>query len=172
MEEASLELGRLGETPGVRRVQDLRELQQLSRAMTAQARHRLDLLSGDLDAPLYDDAAFLDALKQLCTGSRRAQVRVLVADSGPAVRDGHRLIELARRLSSFITIHRLAAEDRDCNRAFLLADDTGYISRDGFDRYEAACDFAAPARATELAREFQLYWERSEPDPNLRRLHL
>lgn len=172
MDEANLEPGRLGDTPGAQRIETLEQLQQVTRALAVQSRYQLDLLSRDLDPPLYDDASFLAAVKTLCTSSRRAQVRVLVADSGPAVRRNQRFLELARRLSSFISIRRLGTEHADCNRALLLADATGYVARDAADRWEAICDFAAPARAVELGREFQAYWDASVADPNFRRLHL
>ena len=141
-------------------------------ALARQARSHLCIFTRDLDPPLYDDLCFLDAVTALATRSRFARVRVLVQNSEKAVKYGHRLIELSRRLSSFIQLRRPHADYQDYNEAFLVADGVGLLHRALAHRYEAEVDFKAPLRARLLLKFFDEAWDKSEPDLELRRLHI
>ena len=148
------------------------ENREIVLAMAGQARRNLYLFTRDLDPPLYDNAAFADALSALARGSERAHVHVLVQDSARAAKDGHRVVELAQRLSSKVRIHRPSREYADLRETFLVADELGYLYRTVADRYEAQASFRDRKRARELTRYFEEIWQRSEPDPQLRRLSL
>lgn len=163
---------RLGEDREVHRADALEAVQQASRSMVEQARRSVDIVSRDLDPRVYDDSELLEALRQLAISGRYARIRVLVRDVDAPVKVDHRLIPLARRLSSYISIRRLHPQDADHNEAFLLVDQAGYLLRRAADRYEAEVCFNDPLRARELAKQFEELWERSIDDPNLRRLHL
>ena len=141
-------------------------------SLATQARRALDIVSRHLDPALYDNEAFGAAIRELVVDSRRAQVRILLLDSAPVVARGHRLVELARRLSSFITIRIPAPEYKNLNEAWLVADATGYLSRRFSDRPEATANFADPRQATHLTNRFEEIWQRAQPDANMRRLHL
>jgi hypothetical protein len=88
------------------------------------------------------------------------------------VRRGHRLIDLAQRLSSKIEIRKPIAEYADINRTFFVADEAGYVSRPLAERYEGVANFSDRLSARNLVNTFNEVWERSQQDPQLRRLHL
>ena len=111
-------------------------------------------------------------MRQLALRSRHSRIRVLVKDSHRAVKDGHRLVELARHLSSFIEIRKAHEDARDAAEAFLIADGIGTLHRTLASRFEGTVNFRAPLHARRLAQWFTEVWERSAPDPELRRLHL
>lgn len=140
--------------------------------MAEQAQHTLKITSRDLDPSLYDNEPFLEAIKNLTLRSRRARLYVLVNNTERAIKNGHRLIELYQRLSTFIEIRVQATRFHDYNQAVLIADETGYIRRRMSDRYEAEADFDAPRIAREMNKEFDEMWAESVTDPNLRRLHI
>jgi len=140
--------------------------------MTAQTRNSLDIFSRDLDPPLYDRASFLEAMSRLCLDNRKAGIRILVQDPAPAVKRGHRLIELSRRLSSSIEIRQPHPDYRHYNEAFLVADGCGFIHRPLADRHEGTTNFHDPVKARRLLDFFTEVWERSHVHPDLRRLHL
>lgn len=148
------------------------ELGRVLLELAQQARRTLDLVSRHLDPPLYDREDFVDAVKQLVLGSSRARVRLLVLDPAPVVTHGHRLVPLAQRLSSYVELRVPAPEHREFNEAWLVADKDGYAHRRFSDRYEASCNFHDPRLATHLTNRFDELWQRAQPDPNLRRLHL
>ena len=105
------------------------EVREHSLALGQQARHSVDIVSRHLDPMLYHNAAFADALRAMILDTRRAQVRLLVLDPAPLASQGHRLLELARHLTSFITMRTPAPEHKEFNEAWLVADNTGYLHR-------------------------------------------
>lgn len=150
----------------------LDQLGDLSAQLAGQARRSLEIVSRDLDPRVYDQAPFLVAIRRLATSARQARIRVLVREVEPAVKPDHRLIELARRLSSFIEIRRLGDDDREFNEAFLLVDQIGFLRRPTGDGFEAEGSFHDPLRTRELLRAFDDLWSRARADANLRRLHI
>ncbi len=141
-------------------------------ALARQARRSLELVSRHLDPALFDTDEFATAVRELVVNSRRAQMRILVLDAAPVVARGHRLVELAQRLSSYISIRVPAPEHKDFNEAWLVADTTGFLHRRFSDRYEATANFDDRRHASALANRFEEIWQRAQPDANLRRLHL
>lgn len=152
------------------RVESSTQLAELSLSMTQQAQRLLDICSRHLDPLVYDTDAFITAVKELALRSRYSQVRILVLDPESLVSRGHRLVQLAQQLSSFIQIRRPGPDHRDFNEAMLIADETGYIHRLMSDRYEGAASFNASPEAREYKKTFDAIWDRGAPDPNFRRL--
>ena len=127
------------------------EIELLTRADTIhatdlivqQSEESLEIFSRELDPTLYDREPFLEAVSSLCVTNRKARVRILVQDPSPAVKRGHRLIELSRRISSSIEIRQPHPDYRQHNEAFLIADHCGLITRAFADRYEGTANFYA-----------------------------
>lgn len=140
--------------------------------IAALARRSLVLLSRDLEPQIYDDERFLAEVRRIATSGRYARVRVLVQDSARATREGHRLVELARRLSSFVEIRKPHPDHRNVIESFLVADERALLHRKEADRFEGYADLDAPADARRLLRVFDEIWGRATPDPELRRLGL
>lgn len=155
------------------RVEGLDALRAAVVEVAAGARRELQILSSDLQAALYDQQPFLDAIRRLVTSGRRPTIRILVLDVATAVTSGHRLIELARQLSSFIEIRRLDPDDADVAETFLLVDRLIFIRQPVTASGRVAIlATRAPLEGRELARRFEELWQRALPDPNLRRLWL
>lgn len=162
----------LGVTAGASEQDGRDALRATCLALASQARRTLDIVSRHLDPALYDNEPFAEAVKRLALGHRAARVRLFILDPRPLVGQGHRLIELAQRLSSFIDIRIPARQHREFNEAWLSADHTGYAHRQFSDRYAAEVDFNGRRRAAALAERLDEMWERGQRDANLRRLHL
>jgi hypothetical protein len=163
---------RLGEDHEALAIEGLEDNIAVVDAMASQARRTFDLFTRDLEPRLYDREPFYQALRQLATSSRNAEVRVLIMDSDRIVKQGHRLINLGRRLSTYIKFRRVAEDYREIPYSFLVADVRGYLYRSLAIEYRGEADFHNPYRAKELAREFEDIWQHSQPDPNLRQLHI
>jgi hypothetical protein len=134
------------------------------------AERRLALLSWDLDPPVYSTEEFASAVRRIATASRYAQVRIVVQDSRRAVADGHKLIELARRLSSFVSIRNPHPEHRNVIESFLVADEQALLWRKQTDRYDGFADLDDPYEARQKLKLFDEIWNRALPDPEMRRL--
>ena len=149
-----------------------RELCRLSVAMAAGARRQMDIVSRSLDPMIYDTEEFADAVKRLVL-AKGSRVRILLLDPESLfARGGHRLVELAMRVSSHMEIRRVGAEQAGFNEAMLIADRVGVIHRKYSDRHEGTANFHARLWAARLSESFELLWQNSESDPHFRRLML
>jgi hypothetical protein len=170
--ELDLDSLRLDEDPQALRLASRADNQRVAAALVAEARRSLEVFSRDLEAEIYDQPDFLEGVRALALRSPKVCIRILLQDPARVVRDGHRLVELARRLSSFIEIRRPSHDYRDYNEAFLIADGSGLLHRRLADRYEGEASFKHPLRARELRNFFDEVWQRAAPHPELQRLHL
>lgn len=172
MDEADFEALRLGEDAQAIRVDTGAELRAASVALARAARRRLEIVSRHLDPTVYDNPEFGEAMSRFVLDSRRARVHIIIMDSTPILGTGHRLIDLAQRLSSFIEIRNPSRVHASYNQAFLLADRTGSVHRELADRYEGVVNFNDRRTAMALGDTFDEMWTQGEPDPNMRRLRL
>ncbi len=148
------------------------ENREVALALARQATVSVDIVSRHLDPPVYDQLPFIEAIKHMVLEHRMARVRMLVCDIQPILSGGHRLANLAARLSSFLEIRVPAEQHRDFNEAFMIVDGTGFIHRELADRYEGLADFANRGRASDLQRKFEEMWAIATQDPNLRQMRL
>ena len=163
---------KLGESDNEIELETRAETQHAVDLMVKQTTDSLNIFSRELDAALYDRPEFLAALNHLCTDYRNATVRILSQNPKVAVGQGHRLIELSRKLASSIEIRHVHADYRYYNEAFLIADACGLVHRTFADRFEGTANFNDPVKAQRRLDFFTEVWERSEPHPDLRRLHI
>lgn len=147
-------------------------IRELSQRLAEQARRELLIFSRDLDPDYYDQAPFIEAVRRLCLECPGLAVRVLLVDPRAVALKGHRLVALARQLTSRIAIRRLSEELKDRQDAFLIADGRGYCVRRLADTPEAVADLDGPRQARLLRVEFEQIWERSDVDQELRQLVL
>ncbi len=161
-----------GETDQLLKVGSRDDLRLLILSLSQQAQQRIDIFSHDLEHPLFDNEALYEAIKQLAIKSQRTHIHILIQDSQAMIKKGHRLLRLARRISSHITIKVTAKEDRDILKTFILFDNKGYIMQQNSERYEAEAHFNAPLKNKYFAEKFSTMWDRAIIDRSLRRLSL
>ncbi|MEX0606965.1 MAG: hypothetical protein WD382_01240 [Halofilum sp. (in: g-proteobacteria)] len=162
----------LGETAGEHRIDTSDEAADAALSLTRRARRSLRIFTRDLDARLYSNDAFRDAVSALARQRPGTEIRILVQDPTPAIRSNHRLISLTQHLSSRIAVRRVASDWAHEPCAFLIADGRGLLWRGNGERYEGMVDFRAGSRAAELTKWFDHVWDNSAPDPEFRTLAL
>ena len=96
-------------------------------ALLQQAQRNLCIYSHDLEPWLYHHSSVQDACTRFLLASPRNQLRILLRDPSRAVKEGHRLLSLSRRLSSNLQIRKLHPDYPSEELAFLLADDRGLL---------------------------------------------
>ncbi|MGD9000928.1 MAG: hypothetical protein PVF75_10970 [Granulosicoccaceae bacterium] len=163
---------RLGETTERLALNSRDENRIVTVQMLEQARRSINITSRSLDPAIYDHKDFLDAARQFALSSPGVRMRILVNDAEPVIKQGHRLLELARKLTSFIEIRVQGKTFHEYNEAWLLVDETGYVHRRLADRFEAEAGFNAPRQVRDMNKQFEEMWQESVTDPNLRRLHI
>jgi hypothetical protein len=140
--------------------------------LAQQCKRNLELISRKLDPSIYDTPDFIEALKRLALKSRHARIRILVFESDAIIHRGHRLIDLAQHLSSYIELRNPGFEYQAYNEELLIADETGYLHREYSERYEGKINFNDRRQSKLLLDRFEEMWESAMPDPNLRRVHV
>ncbi len=162
----------LGETRGHIDLKGREDNKQAAIHMVAQGQRSLNLFTPNLDPRIFNNTDFIEAVKKLAINNPQSKVNILILDSSEIVAHGHRIVELARRVSSHIFIHRADEDDTKPCDTFMVVDGVGIIRRAHNDRFEGLAEFNNPAEARLLLKIFNDAWERSQPEPELRCLHL
>jgi len=162
----------LGNTPGRLELLGREMFGDICLLMAEQASRQIQIFSYDLDAPLFDRQPFIDALKSLVLQSQFSRIQILLQKNQRVQKEGHRLIDLSRRLPTYIEIRRPHLDHKERRENFLVADRIGYIRRKSADRYHGEADFKDRAEAIRLSELFDSIWDCSDPDTDLRGLHI
>ena len=85
---------------------------------------------------------------------------------------GHRLLTLARRLSSSVRIHKLTDHPELPSDTFVVRDNDGTIYKPNDIEREGFYQPASRATAQRFIDKFDELWHKSKPDPQLRVLRL
>jgi len=162
----------LMEGGGKIKLENRHQVQLIAQQIAQRARQHIEILTYDLDAPLYDNPLFLGAVTKLARANRDLCLRVLLQNNEKVQKEGHRLIELARRLTSKIEIRKPHPDFQDLRQFFMVVDTQDYFRCPNHQRYEGEAELKAPFKARELMQLYNEIWESSEPDSDLRRLYL
>lgn len=162
----------IGVTDELLELASFEENRLLATYLVQQTRRTLDLASQLLDPAIFNTPEFIEAMRQLVVKNSKPKVRILVHDPATIVKLGHRLVDLASRLSSFIEIRKAGPEHKDYNECLLVADQTAFLHRIDGSRFEATANFNDRRQAKYYLDGFDVMWDASVPDPNLRRISL
>jgi len=169
---ADFETLRLGVDRDTLKLAGSDDVRAIAVELACQARRTLLLHTFDLEARIYDRQPFIDAASALVRRYPGACFDVLIQNVERVVKDGHRLVELARRLGSSIQIRQCPQQYRGYCGTFLLADDSGYLYRPLSSRYEGLASFNNAAEVSRLGKYFREVWEHSDTNMELRRLYV
>lgn len=148
------------------------ENREAALAIARLARRQLAIFSRELEPQVYDTPEFIDAVKQLALSGSRTTIRILLIDSQRATKEGHRLVELARRLSSSFEIRKPHRDYLDITETFMIADEKGLLYRKLATRWEGIVDPNDPLQAREKLKLFDQIWQRSVDDIETRQLRI
>ncbi len=137
-------------------------------ALLQQVRHSLCLYTPDLEPWLYHHSSVQEACTRFLLANPRNHLRILLRDSSRAVKEGHRLLNLARRVTSNLHIRKLHPDYPSEEAAFLLADDRGLLLRPKPEIPEGYALYNDPGRVRQRQEQFDQAWDQSITDPDLR----
>jgi hypothetical protein len=148
---------------------ELQDFQKHALQAVQEGYRRICIVSDILDEPVYNTDAFRDAVRNLAIRDRFCQVRILVKNIKPAVEHGHRLLELARRLSSKVEMRKLTVAPKDKDQGWLIVDNATLLCKYNDTTYNGYVDYDARPKCKVLLDEFKTLWELyGEVDPSLR----
>ncbi|EIK51590.1 hypothetical protein YO5_11045 [Stutzerimonas stutzeri TS44] len=159
---------RLGEDAGAQHFTSPEQVRAHALALFQQAQRNLCLYSPDLESWLFHHSSIQQACTRFLLAHPRNRLRILIEDSTRAVQSGHRLLTLARRLSSNAQIRKVNPEYPREEDIYLIADKTGLLIRPHRDPHNGYALYNDPARVRLSQSKFDQAWERSLPDANLR----
>ncbi len=157
---------------GLIRLQDLESHANAAARMAQGARRQIEIFTQDLESRIYDQQPFLEAVKHLAIHTKGLSVRVLLHHNGPVQQQGHRLVDLARRLPSSIQIRKTHPDFIEHSEIFMVVDRSCYIRKKLIERLLAEADFHDRFNAKRLSEFFDNVWDSSERDPELRGLYI
>lgn len=140
--------------------------------MSSQAHFSINCLSRDLDANLTNNHEFINSIRHVIKNSKNIRIHFLVHNIEKSIHHGHRIIDLAQRLSSYITIKILSNEYKHHNNAFMVVDNSAVIYREQSDRFDSIIEYSNKQKAEKLNHFFKDAWEHGLSDENLLRLHI
>ncbi len=158
----------LGQHPDLERFSRPEQAQAHALALLQQARFSLSLYSPDLESWLYSHSSVQEACTRFLLASPKNRLRILVRDVGKPVRQGHRLLNLARRITSNLHIRRINPDHPSDESAFLLADGHGLLLRETPEQYAGYALYNDPGRVRQRQAQFDQAWDISVLDPDLR----
>lgn len=170
--DLALEQFRLGESEDFIRIEGIDAFCKSQLLLISQAKREVFILTPDLEPERYNEPEFASALSSFVRRSRFTDVRILVADPTMAIRWGHHVVTLGRRLTSNLKIRQLSDEDARRQEAWMVVDDIGMLRREGRDGFIGVLSPRAIPHAQRARRDFIEMWERSSEVPDFRQLHL
>lgn len=153
---------------GARHFETASEAHQHLLDLLGQARRSVSLYSPDFEPWFYSHRSVRQACTHFLLANPRNRLRVLLKDSSRAVKQGHQLISLARRLSSGMQIRKTHPDYLAHPDVFLVVDDYAVLVRPKPNEFEGYVRYEDPGRARQLQRQFDVAWEHSLSDPDLR----
>lgn len=163
---------RLGESETLLRLDGPDQFERATLAFVGQARRELCIVSPDFEPERFNTVAFAAGLSGFARRSRYAEVRILIGDPAIAVRWGHKVVTLARRMPSRLRIRQLDEDDYDPQEAWMVADDIALLRRDGSDGFNGSLSARAIPHAQRASQRFTDYWERSREIADFRTLDI
>lgn len=141
-------------------------------SMISQARQRIVLFTHNLDPSILDNNEIAEAVMTFIKISSNSSLQILLSNPYAAVQHGHRLIEMSRKFSSYISIRETNEEykSKPCN--FMIVDGRAMIYRPHADEYTAMVNFRAGQESRRNTELFNEIWERSEPVSEIRQLFI
>ncbi len=140
--------------------------------LAQRAQRQVRIFSPRLDPNIFDSDELRNHLFNFASQHPYAEIHILVQNPQLLVQNGHRLLKLYHRLPSRVQIRTLKPDCNTSHIEFMLTDKAGILYKQSLNRYTGYTVYWSPLDATELADEFDILWNASEPDPELRNLPL
>ena len=139
-------------------------------ALCQQARREICIQSPDLDHAVFSTAELVAAVSALARDSRQSRVRILVSDPRPLLQQGHRLLELARRIPSVVQLRTLAEHPDWNGETVVIRDHDGVLFTPGGEAQQGFYEPDSRASTRKHLELFEELWRHGNSDANLRSL--
>lgn len=143
---------------------------QISRVMLLHAKRTIDIYAFKLDPEIVNHKTVIQALKLLPQQSSSARIRILVQESRESISECAAFVEMARKYSSLVEFRKVVDLIESTPSSWMTVDQDKYITRTNSYSYHGKACHQDKSRVRDLTKQFEEIWEKSEPDPEMRRL--
>ncbi len=130
--------------------------------LCSQAKHYIHVRSPRLEFSFFKSADLLHSLTPLITADQRNHIHVLIDDDIHFLSSNARLIELARKFTSYVTVRKLPPEYSESGEIFIVTGKDSYLYMKSASSYPASLGSNSPRRVRQLDNRFEQLWERGE----------
>ncbi len=135
-------------------------------ALLADTSRHVDIMSPRLEPALFDDPEVTEALTALARRGRQTRIRVLLEGIEPIQLEGHRLLALARRLTTAMSVRVLNAHPEWNRETVVICDRHAGLLLVPADKRSHV--FASRADAQRWSETFDRLWLAARETPELR----
>lgn len=138
--------------------------------LLSSAQNQITIISRHLDATIFDKEDVIDTASKFIRRTKASNIKILVHDTQPMIKNRHRILTLSQRVSSKIEIRTICSDHSQFNQSFVIADSIGYLHNLKGDLYDAEVNFNDSDKSKELMETFKTIWEHSQQEAEVRRL--
>jgi len=147
----------------------------LAELLTA-CRHTVHMYTPHLDSRLYNDAHLIGTIRARVSDQPRLRFHLLLPPARVWRGGCPNLLNLAERLSTALLLQTLPTDEPrerpEFGEAFVIVDRRMLLHQPDPRAFQAELNLDGSVRAKELLDFFMAVWDKSLPDPELRRLML
>ena len=143
--------------------------------LLSEGQNNVFIFSRDLNSLLFNHAEVVDEISRIARRTPSSDVRLLIQNPQVVVEADHKLLRLAQRLSSRITIQKLTIDPPNNQSFMVIDDDKLWLQHDEniiTGENTGFMNTKARAEAKSFTQTFKDLWRYSESDVRLRRLSL
>jgi hypothetical protein len=149
-------------------MEPLQESRHLLEELLAQTSRHVDIVSPSLEPHLFAAPAVIDALTTLARRGRNTRIRVIIEQLDPQQFEGHRLLALAKRLTTAMSVKVLNSHPEWNRESVVICDRSAGLLLVPQDKRSRL--FSSRAEAQRWAETFERLWLAAEESPELRQL--
>lgn len=151
---------------------DTREdLQEHLLKILDEGRKDIALFSYSLDTALFNNDAVCSAISKIARSSHVSTVRIAIEEPQALVEANHKVLALAQRLVSKISVRKITIKPQD-NYQFVIVDKDKLWLQHGQEHFTGLANYDARPEAKRFLNLFNDFWKYSQEDPRLRALTL
>ncbi len=140
---------------------------ETSLRLIQEANRSINILLYDYDEVLLPGSKIGDLLSAFIRQHERCRFQYLCSENDILHERGGKLIQLARKFSTFIKLHQLPDGLKPVQEQFLVVDGNASMLTQHHSSYDYYAHFNDRAMAHKLNNRFDELWQRSEPVPGI-----
>ena len=143
------------------------EVSETSTRLIQEASRSINILLYDYDEVLLPTGKIDDLLSSFIRQHERCRFQYLCSENSILRERGGKLIQLARKFSTFIKLRQLPDGLKPIHEQFIITDGNSSMLTQDHRSYEYYAHLNNRARAHKLNNRFDELWQRSEPVPGI-----